>query len=180
MNHEQGNYMRCRPPDRPGVSARDMLLSLPMVIRRRRWVIVAIAVVALLVAALVSVATRVPFSSDKLRSKVSETLADQLDSEVEMKTLTLRIYPRLHAEGSGLTIRHKRRHDVPPLISVGKFDIDADLVGLWRGHVARLNLEGLDIQIPPHDDAADQDDPKPQDHSPSNTATPTIAAGTTD
>lgn len=130
-----------------------------MVIKRRRWVIVTIAVVGLLVAALVSMATRVPFSSDKLRSRVVAALADALDAEVQLETLTVRIYPRLHAEGSGLTVRHKRRQDVPPLISVAKFKVDADLLGLWRRHVARLNLEGLDLQVPPHDDAEDQENP---------------------
>lgn len=126
-----------------------------MTIRRRRWVIATIVLGALLVAALVSLAARVPFSSDKLRAKVVATLADRLDSDVELKELTLRLYPRLHAEGRGLTLRHKGRTDVPPLISIDGFDADADLVGLWRRHVTHVKLTGLSIQVPPDDDHED-------------------------
>jgi hypothetical protein len=118
---------------------------------RRRWVIVATAVAGLMVAAVIALATRVPFSSDKLRAKVIATLSDRLDSTVELEGLTLRVFPRLHAEGTGLVVRHESRTDVPPLITVKKFTVDADLVGLWRRHVAHVTLEGLQIQVPPGD-----------------------------
>jgi hypothetical protein len=80
------------------------------------------------------------------------TLEERLDSDVELKGLALQVFPRLRAEGSGLTVRHKGRTDVPPLITVGKFTVEADLIGIWRRHVAHLQLENLNIQIPPHDD----------------------------
>jgi hypothetical protein len=123
-----------------------------MLIRRRKWVIVSIAVAGLLVAALVALASRVPFSSKVMRDKVTETLEAQLDASVELDDLSVRIYPRLHAEGRGLTIRHKRRSDVPPLIRIEQFDVDTDLLGMWRQHVAHVKLSGLVISVPPHDD----------------------------
>jgi hypothetical protein len=126
-----------------------------MFVRRRKWVIVAIAVAGLLVAALISLAGRVPFSSNVMRAKVVATLEDQLDSSVELDGLSIRIYPRLHAEGRGLTIRHRGRTDVPPLIRIEQFDIDTDLVGMWRQHVAHVKLAGLVISVPPHDDNED-------------------------
>jgi hypothetical protein len=75
---------------------------------------------------------------------------------VGLDTLSLRIFPTLHAEGKGLTIRHEGRQDVPPLIQVERFTIDADLVGLWRRKVTKVKLDGLAIHIPPDDD----DDPE--------------------
>jgi hypothetical protein len=129
-----------------------------MFIRRRKWVIVSIAIAGLLVAALVSLAARVPFSSNVMRAKVVAALEDQLDSSVELDGLSVRLYPRLHAEGRGLTIRHMGRTDVPPLIRIEQFDIDTDLLGMWRQHVAHLKLSGLVISIPPHGD----DDNKPR------------------
>jgi hypothetical protein len=113
-------------------------------------------VAGLLVAALVSLAARVPFSSNVMRTKVIAALEDQLDSSVDLDGLAIRIYPRLHAEGRGLTIRHKGRTDVPPLIRIEQFDIDTDLLGMWRQHVAHLKLSGLVISIPPHDDDDDK------------------------
>jgi hypothetical protein len=118
-----------------------------------------------MVAAVVAVATRLPFTSGRLREKVIATLEERLDAGVELEGLSLRIFPRLHAEGTGLTVRQKRRTDVPPVITVQKFSVDADLIGIWRRHVAHLKLEGLNIQIPPGDDDKD-DEPAEQKGGP--------------
>ena len=127
--------------------------------RRTRWIAIA-GVAGLLVAALVSLALRIPFSSEKLRARLIATLADRLDSEVELGDLTLHVFPRLHAVGTGLAIHHKGRRDVPPLISATTFTVDADLLGLWRRHVAHVRLDGLQIQVPPsnhHEDDPEKD-----------------------
>src|SRR5262249_46639391 len=103
----------------------------------------------------VSLAARVPFSSNVMRAKVVAALEDQLDSSVELERLSVRLYPRLHADGHGLTIHHKGRTDVPPLIRIEQFDIDTDLVGMWRHRVAHVKLAGLVISIPPHEQDED-------------------------
>src|SRR5687767_14081907 len=123
----------------------------PVGIARRRWVIVVTAIV-LVAAAAAAVVTWIPFTSDRLRAKVVSTLEERLEADVELKGLSLRIFPRLHAAGRGLSVRHRGRTDVPPLISVDEVVVDADLIGLWRRHIAHLKLEGLKIQIPPGDD----------------------------
>lgn len=120
-----------------------------MHIRRRYWLIIAATLGALVVAAAVGIATRVPLSSDALRTRIVAALADRLDADVELRTLTLRLYPRLHATGEGLTVRFEHRHDVPPLIAIDRFAIDADVVGLWRRRISRVALTGLAINIPP-------------------------------
>lgn len=132
-----------------------------MTFNRRRWVAIA-AIAGLLVAGLASLAARIPFSSEKLRVRVVATLADRLDSEVELGDLTLRLFPRLHAVGTNLAIHHKGRRDVPPLISVERFTVDADLLGLWRRHVTHVRLDGLQIQIPPRE--RDGGEPRGEDH----------------
>src|SRR5215211_7254641 len=104
----------------------------PVRTARRRWVIVTTAVAGLVVAAVTTVVIRLPLTSERLRARVVSTLAQRLDSDVELEGLSLTVFPRLHAEGTGLTVRHKRRTDVPPLITVKRFSVDADLVGIWR------------------------------------------------
>ena len=116
----------------------------------RLWLWLTLGGCAFVIVALFAIASWVPFSSETLRAKVVATLADRLDAEVELQDLRIRVLPRFRAEGTGLTIRHKRRRDVPPLISVKTFSVDADLIGLLRRHVARVTLNGLDIEIPPH------------------------------
>jgi hypothetical protein len=137
-----------------------MLMRRPVGNARRRWVIVAIAVIGLAVAAAVAIFTTLPLTSGRLRERVVSTLEERLDSDVQLEGLSLRIFPRLHAEGTGLVVRHKRRSDVPPLITVQKFSIDADLIGIWRRRIAHLKLDGLIIRIPPGDDDNEQEGEK--------------------
>jgi hypothetical protein len=112
-----------------------------------RWFLV--AVVGVLVAGLIALAVSVPLSSERMRKRVIATLADRLDAEVELAKLDVRFLPNMHADGSGLVVRHKGRRDVPPIISVKTFSVDGSLLGLWRKHVAHVDLVGLDIEIPP-------------------------------
>jgi hypothetical protein len=118
-------------------------------------------------------ASAVPLRSDTLKQRIVETLEDRLNSDVSLDDLSLRVFPRLHAEGKGLTIRDRRRTGVPPLIAVKAFTVDGDLLGAWRKRIARVELQGLDISIPPDDDDDDGDDddrqpgqaPKRAEHS---------------
>jgi hypothetical protein len=125
---------------------------------------------AVFTAAAVSFVARVPFSSEKLRSRLIATLEDRLDAEVELGDLTLSVLPRLHAVGTKLAIHHKGRRDVPPLIAVETFTVDADLLGLWRKHVAHVRLDGLEISIPPDDDGPESEDAKKESPLPTGTA----------
>ena len=101
-----------------------------MHLRKRGWLIVVAAVSALTIGVVVTMALRVPLSSDSLRARVIADLSERLDAEVELRSVTLRIYPRPHAGGEGLTVRFRRRHDLPPLLSIDRLSMDADLVGL--------------------------------------------------
>ena len=126
------------------------------------WITLGIG--AALVIAVLWLASRVPFSSETLKQRVVAALAEGLDARVELAELRLRVFPRFHAEGRGLTIRHGPGDDGPPLISVKTFAVNADLVGLVRKHVADVTLTGLEIDIQPGrhpDDNADQGVRKP-------------------
>jgi hypothetical protein len=109
-----------------------------------------VAIVAAGATAIVALALRssVPLSSQRLRQRLLAGLSDKLDGDVELGSLSVRMVP-FHAEGTGLTIRHREHSGEPPLISVKSFTVDGDLMGLYRNHVARVELVGLDIEIPP-------------------------------
>jgi hypothetical protein len=120
-------------------------------VRRRRWLIGS-AIAAILVIFAITIAARIPFSSKTLAKRVTETLADRLDADVELGGLTLHAFPTLHATGTELTIRHRGRTDVPPLVTIKSFTMHTSLMSAWRRHVEYVRLEGLEIQIPPDDD----------------------------
>jgi len=122
-----------------------------------RWVIVAI--IGVLVAGVVALALMVPLTSGQMRKRVIATLSDELQAEVELADFQVQLLPPMPAIGAGLAVRHKGRRDVPPIISVKSFSVHGSLLGLWRKHVANVELNGLDIEIPP-----DHDNPtKPSD-----------------
>jgi len=127
--------------------------------RRGIWILTGLA--AGLVIAIVMFAAAVPLSSGLLRHRIVKTLSSRLNSDVELGDLHMRLFPRMTATGFGLIIRQRRRTDVPPLITIKQFTVDADLVGLLRKHVAGVELIGLEIQIPPGDH--DEDHPATPD-----------------
>jgi hypothetical protein len=116
---------------------------------RRPWQTVAIVAAVAIAFLIVAVASVVPISSDTARAKLVAALASRLDSEVQLDSLQVHVFPTLRAEGAGLIIRHHARHDVPPLISIRRFTVNGSAFELLRRHVATVKVEGLDIEIPP-------------------------------
>jgi hypothetical protein len=117
--------------------------------RRWRWTIGSV-LAAFLLAGAILFFVRIPISSEVLRRRVITTLAERLESEVELGSLELRLTPRLSVVGGGLIIRHKRHRDVP-LITIRSFTASSSLSAALRKHVTHVTLEGLEIQIPPGD-----------------------------
>jgi hypothetical protein len=79
---------------------------------------------------------RIPISSEVLRRRVITTLAERLESEVELGSLELRLTPRLSVVGGGLIIRHKRHRDVP-LITIRSFTASSSLSAVLRSRFLR-------------------------------------------
>jgi hypothetical protein len=130
--------------------------------------IAVIAATATLIVLGIVAAARIPFSSDTLRNRLIEALEQRLDVDAQLYSLTLNFHPGLRAVGTGLVLRERGRSDVPPLIEVATFTVDANLSGLWRRHVSSVKLEGLRIQIPPDDGNVDSNDtPQTSSSSPS-------------
>ena len=117
---------------------------------RRPWFWALAALTAFIVVLGAMFTSVVPMSSDVLRQRIIDTLAHKLDSDVELGTLTIRVFPGLRADGADLRIRRRGTPaDMPPLIAVKSFHVDASLLRLWRKHVDHVQLDGLDINIPP-------------------------------
>ena len=117
--------------------------------RRHPWRLWLLVGVAVLIGLAIALRTVVPFTSEAARRQVVRVLAERLDSEVELQSFRLQVFPTFRAEGDGLTIRHRGRRDVPPLISIAHFAAEGDLATLLRKHVSLLTVQGLDIEIPP-------------------------------
>lgn len=118
-----------------------------MTLRASRWAIVVIGGLLVLLAIIAGAGSRTAV----LRQLVIDTLSERLESEVQLEAFSVDTFPSVHVTGTNLTIRHKGRHDVPPLVSVKAFELDGGLIGLLSRprRFRTLTLTGLQINIPP-------------------------------
>lgn len=118
-----------------------------MSMRVARWSIGVVGGVLVALAIVAGAGSR----TASLRKLVIETLAERLDSEVELEAFSVDTFPTVHITGAGLSIRHKGRRDVPPLVVVRSFTIDGGLAGLLSRprRFRTVTVSGLQVNIPP-------------------------------
>jgi hypothetical protein len=92
--------------------------------------------------------------TEPLRKLVVATLTERLESEVELESFSVDLFPRVVIAGSGLVIKLRNETlppNVPPLIQVKNFTVHCGLFDLMRRprRFKRVELEGLVINIPP-------------------------------
>jgi AsmA-like C-terminal region len=118
-------------------------------LRKNPWFWAGVGTIVFVVVFAAMFVAAVPLSTQVLRSRIIDYLSRNLDSEVELGDLQLRVFPAMRVEGANLVIRKFGRRDVPPLISIKSFHVDASVTGLFRKHVQHVRVDGLDINIPP-------------------------------
>ncbi|AMY08240.1 putative protein involved in outer membrane biogenesis [Luteitalea pratensis] len=86
-----------------------------------------------------------------LRTTVIATLEKRLDSHVELQRISIEIGPVTRISGGPLTIRHRSRLDVAPLVHLDWFETTMTWRELLRRprRVDTITLTGLAIAIPP-------------------------------
>jgi hypothetical protein len=100
-----------------------------------------------------------------VREKTAQYLRERFDSEVEIGKLEARLGAgaplrallnkgrgaTVFASGEAITVRHKGRKDLPPLLKLARFSFEADLGSLAEkpALVHEIRLEGLEVTIPP-------------------------------
>jgi hypothetical protein len=110
-----------------------------------------LGVLAILVLAAAVTAITARQAEPRLRDWVISTLSKSLKSEVELGAVHLNWMP-LRFEAENLTVRHRGRTDVPPLLVVKSFALDLELTDLWNySTVEHVSVDGLEINFPPKD-----------------------------
>jgi len=115
---------------------------------RRRAFLIACALLLIVAALVLSGATRL---TPYVRDRVVAVLNVRFESTVDLQSLQVSIFPRPDMTGGGLTLRHKGRLDVPPIISIKSFSAGAGLFGLIGRplHLGTIHLDALNIHVPP-------------------------------
>jgi hypothetical protein len=132
-----------------------------MATRVRRFLFITSALLGI---ALVGVTVWAVRAAPTLRDRVVDALNARFESQLALGSLDPSMFPKPRAEGTALTLRHRGRTDVPPLITIESFDTSAGLVGLIKTPVRleTVRMKGLAVRIPPGGlgiKDADQDPP---------------------
>ena len=133
-----------------------------MSIPRRRLSPVGLAITAVLVALVFTLPVTLP---GPLHRRLVGAIGERFGGSVELKSLSISIFPRLTLRGENVVVRHKGRTDVPPLIKIHSFSAEATLFGVLRRpfRLTRVNLDRLEVNVPPgglHIDDDDDDEPR--------------------
>jgi hypothetical protein len=86
-----------------------------------------------------------------VRDQAGAALNDRFQSDVEVESLQVSVFPRPEVSGQGLRLRHHGRTDVPALIEIGSYSASAGLAGLMASplRLRTVELERMEISIPP-------------------------------
>jgi hypothetical protein len=114
----------------------------------RRSLIVVGVVVALFCVA----ATVLTFSErGRMKQYLVTALSERFHSDVQIRDISVYVYPRVYVVAHGISLRLHGRTDVPPLFTIETLTVSADLPALLAKtkHVARVHLDGMNITVPP-------------------------------
>jgi len=118
----------------------------------RKWLLATALGIALLCLILaVAAHFAAPRLQDAANRRAQAYLRDHFKSGLQISSVHLTLFPRVQVVVEGLTLRHKNRTDIPPLIQIRKMTVDAGLLALLgkRHEISRVRLEGLQIHTPP-------------------------------
>ncbi len=90
--------------------------------------------------------------TEPLRKLVVATLADRLDSDVELSAFSVDTFPRVVVAGQGVKLRLRGQPEgVPPLIEIASFTVHTSLLDMMRRprRFRHVTLQGLVVNIPP-------------------------------
>jgi hypothetical protein len=120
--------------------------------RRFRWFLLA----ALGVVLLALVASRYllpPYIVHFVKERSTQIVRERFEADVQFGQFDITfIFPELFITGNNVAISKKQEDRRPALIFVRKFSVRASLLQFARtpAHIQRVDLQGMDIHIPPH------------------------------
>ncbi len=85
----------------------------------------------------------------RLRPATIRLLSERFGSDVDIREMNVRVLPKLAVHVTGVSLRHRGRTDIPPLITIQSMTMETSLWRLRRSHIDRIHLVGLEIVIPP-------------------------------
>jgi hypothetical protein len=111
-----------------------------------------------------AVALSLPITlSPQIERRLMEAVSERFQSDVDVESLEVSVLPRARIRGQGLVLRQRNRSGGPALVTIHAFSAEASLFGVFRTplRLARVELDGLEINVPPGGLNLPDEDPKP-------------------
>src|SRR5688572_10007196 len=106
--------------------------------------VIGVGVFGLLVAALAYT-----LRPERMRAEVERGLSRHLNLDVTVGGFEFTLLPRPRVSGSQMVMRIPNRPDLPPFISIERFEVNVGLFSVLRKHVNTVHVDGLRISVPP-------------------------------
>lgn len=121
------------------------------VVRKWWWLLVPAGFFALLLAVSLYVYFWPEATENRIRLAVTAALSDRFQSQIELASLKIKVFPILQVTGEGLLVRYHGRTDFPPLLQIQKFSFSGGLLGLLHRvkHIGLVRVQHMVINIPP-------------------------------
>jgi hypothetical protein len=123
-------------------------------ISSRRWLPIISGILVLLpLLAAGFLYSRARQSEELIRQTVVQVLSKQFKSDVELRAVQVKVFPRIAVMGEGLSFHYHGRLDTPPLIRIEHFTFALGILGLLRPvkHISLVQIGQMIISIPPRD-----------------------------
>lgn len=124
---------------------------------RRTLAIISIAIVAVVIALFFWGRWYIRGLSGRARDRAIAALKERFDADVELKSLTITLFPTPSVSGDDLYIRHRNWPANHPLLGIRRFSANASLWDLvyQRDRIDVLRLDGLQVHVPPRGRSAE-------------------------
>jgi hypothetical protein len=118
---------------------------------RPKWPYIAGIAIGLLTGLVLVIVFRARDVNERTRQWVVRELRSRFNSEVELESLSVGVFPRMTVSGEGLSLRYHNRTDLPPMFHVEKFSFHLGWMGLLRAprRIKGVYVENMTITVPP-------------------------------
>jgi hypothetical protein len=134
--------------------------------RRRKWPYVLGISAGILAGLILFVSLKMRDMDDRTRAWVVSELQRRFNSDVELESLHVDLFPEMNVTGQGLSLRYHNRSDLPPMFRLQRFSFNLGVLGILRAprHIAGVYVENMVITIPPRGEKK----PKPPEEKKAN------------
>jgi autotransporter translocation and assembly factor TamB len=120
-------------------------------LRRKIWIRTLIALCCAFILFIAAATILTLTERGRLKGYLTTALGERFHADVEIKDITVYVYPNVYLVAHGISARLHGRTDVPPELQMQTLTVSANLRELLAPtkHVSSVHIDGMEITVPP-------------------------------